>query len=134
MRRTVAIAAVAATALAAAAPAQADSIFVRTLTQSFSPQNVDVLTGDTVVWRNDSTKTHNVKFDTEGFDSGRLVPHSAANHQFSVPGVYPYICTIHTGMTGVVGVYPLVLSGPRTRVRPRATNVRAAARPLTPAR
>lgn len=122
MRRTLAIAAVAATALAAAAPAQADSIFVHTLTQSFSPHNVDVLTGDTVVWRNDSTKTHNVKVDTEGFDSGHITPQSAANHQFSVPGVYPYICTIHTGMTGVVGVYPLVLSGPATRVR-RGTTV-----------
>ena len=122
MRRTLAIAAVAAAALAAAAPAQADSIFVYTLSQSFSPQNLDVLTGDTVVWRNDSTKTHNIKFDTEGFNSGRLVPHTAANHQFSVPGVYPYICTIHTGMTGVIGVYPLLLSGPDKRVR-RGTTI-----------
>ena len=122
MRRALAIAAVAAAALAAAAPAQADSIFVYTLSQSFSPKNLDVLSGDTVVWRNDSTKTHNVKFDTEGFNSGRLTPHTAANHQFSVPGVYPYICTIHTGMTGVIGVYPLVLSGPDQRVR-RGTTV-----------
>jgi plastocyanin len=122
MRRMLAIAVVAAAVLAPAAPAQADSIFVYTLSQSFSPRNLDVLAGDTVVWRNDSVKTHNVKFDTEGFSSGRLEPHSAANHQFAVPGVYPYICTIHSGMTGVIGVYPLVLSGPDKHVR-RGTTV-----------
>ena len=122
MRRAIVIGAAVVTALAAAAPVHAESVFVYTLSQSFAPSNVDVLAGDTVVWRNDSVKTHNVKFETEGFDSGRLPPHSAANHQFPVVGVYPYICTIHDGMTGVIGVYPLVLSGPEKRVR-RGTSV-----------
>jgi plastocyanin len=122
MRRALVIGAAVVTALAAAAPAHAESIFVQTLSQSFAPSNLDVLAGDTVVWRNDSVKTHNVKFETEGFNSGRLPPHSAANHPFPVVGVYPYICTIHDGMTGVIGVYPLVLSGPEKRVR-RGTSV-----------
>jgi plastocyanin len=117
MRRALVAAAVLAGALGAAAPAHAESIFVSTLTQSFSPANLDVLAGDTVVWRNVSTKTHNVKFETEGFNSGRIEPHGAANHPFPVPGVYPYICTIHDGMTGELGVYPLLLSGPAKRVR-----------------
>src|SRR5262245_2234244 len=108
--------------LAAAAPARAESIFVYTLSQSFSPSHLDVLTGDTVVWRNTSVRTHNVKFDTEGFNSGRVPPRSGANHVFPVPGVYPYICTIHDGMAGVIGVYPLVLEGPTKRVR-RGTSV-----------
>jgi plastocyanin len=122
MRRASVIGAAVATALAAAAPAHAESVFVQTLSQSFAPQQVDVLTGDTVVWRNDSQKTHNVKFETEGFNSGRIAPRNAANHQFAVAGVYPYICTIHDGMTGVVGAHPLLLSGPQKRVR-RGTSV-----------
>jgi plastocyanin len=123
MRRALIVAAVTVSTLGGAAPAHAGSIFVSALSQSFSPPHLDVLAGDTVVWRNVSQKTHNVKFETEGFDSGRIAPRGAANHQFAAAGVYPYFCTIHDGMTGEIGVYPLILSGPaKTRVR-RGTSV-----------
>jgi plastocyanin len=122
MRRLPIGAAAVAGALAAAVPAQAESVFVFAQTQSFSPSQLDVLPGDRVIWRNVSTKTHNVKFETEGFNSGRIAPRGVANHDFNVPGVFPYICTIHDGMVGQVGVYPLVLDGPMKRVR-RGTSV-----------
>lgn len=122
MRRALLAAAVATAMLAGAAPASAESVFVFTPGLRFSPSHLDVLTGDTVVWRNTSQKTHNIKFDTEGFNSGRLHPGEVTNHPFPVAGVYPYVCTIHDGMTGVIGVYPLVLSGPEKRVR-RGTSV-----------
>jgi hypothetical protein len=108
--------------------AAAMSILVSMGSGSFGPAHVDVLVGDNVAWRNNSTKTHNIKFETEGFDSGRVPPRSGANHQFNVAGLYPYVCTIHDGMTGDVGVYPLVLEGPAKRVRrgtPVALHVRA---------
>jgi Copper binding proteins, plastocyanin/azurin family len=98
------------------------SIMVSMGTASFGPANLDVLVGDNVVWRNNSTRTHNIKFDTEGFNSGRVAPRTGANHVFPVAGVYPYVCTIHDAMTGVIGVYPLVLEGPAKRVR-RGTSV-----------
>jgi hypothetical protein len=98
------------------------SVFVSMATAAFSPAQVDVLAGDTVVWRNNSQKTHNVKFETEGFNSGRVAPRGAANHPFPTPGVYDYVCTIHDTMTGQVGVYPLLLDGPSKRVR-RGTSV-----------
>jgi plastocyanin len=122
MRRAILAVVAAAAALAGAAPAEAESVFVFTPGVRFSPSHVDVLTGDTVVWRNTSQKTHNIKFDTEGFNSGRLQPGQVTNHPFPVSGVYPYYCTIHDGMTGVVGVYPLVLEGPSKPVR-RGTTV-----------
>jgi plastocyanin len=122
MRRALIAAAALATGLGAAAPAHAESIFVSALTERFSPSHLDVLTGDTVVWRNNSQKMHNVKFETEGFNSGRIVPRGAANHSFTIAGVYPYVCTIHDRMTGEIGVHPLVLSGPAKRVR-RGTSV-----------
>jgi Copper binding proteins, plastocyanin/azurin family len=102
--------------------AAAASVLVSMLSGTFSPAHLDVMTGDRVVWANTSTKTHNIKFETEGFDSGRVAPRSGANHEFPAAGVYPYICTIHDGMTGEVGVYPLVLDGPTKRVR-RGTSV-----------
>ena len=122
MRRALLAAAVAITVLAGAAPARAESLFVFTPSLRFSPSHLDVLVGDTVVWRNTSQKTHNIKFETEGFNSGRLEPGEVTNHPFPVAGVYPYHCTIHDGMNGVIGAYPLVLSGPARPVR-RGTTV-----------
>ncbi|HEX5896164.1 MAG TPA: plastocyanin/azurin family copper-binding protein [Thermoleophilaceae bacterium] len=104
-----------------AAPAQADSIIVSAGTSSFDPGKLDVLVGDTVIWRNNSTKTHNVKAETAGYNSGRFGPRTAVNHVFATAGVYPYVCTIHDGMTGDVGVYPLLLGGPRRPVQPGAS-------------
>ena len=117
MRRALAAAAVVAVALTAPAAADATSVFVFAQTQSFSPREQEVLPGDTIIWRNTSQKTHNVKFDTEGYNSGRFGPGEVRNHPFPVAGVYDYHCTIHTGMVGQVGVYPLVLEGPTTRIR-----------------
>ena len=97
--------------------AAAASVLVSMLSGAFSPAHLDVMTGDNVAWTNTSTKTHNINFETEGFNSGRVEPRGGAHHVFAVAGVYPYICTIHTGMTGVIGVYPLVLEGPTKRVR-----------------
>ena len=102
--------------------AAAASVLVSMLSGAFSPAHLDVMTGDNVAWTNTSTKTHNILFETEGFNSGRVEPRGGAHHVFPVAGVYPYICTIHEGMTGVVGVYPLVLEGPAKRVR-RGTSI-----------
>jgi plastocyanin len=100
-----------------AAPAQADSIFVSAGTSSFQPAELDVLVGDNVIWRNNSVKTHNVKSEAEGYNSGRFAPRSAVNHVFASAGSFPYVCTIHDGMTGEIGVHPLLLSGPKRAVQ-----------------
>jgi hypothetical protein len=102
--------------------AAAASVLVSMLSGAFSPAHLDVMTGDNVAWTNTSIKTHNIKFETEGFDSGRVEPREGAHHVFPVAGVYPYICTIHNGMTGEIGVYPLVLEGSAKRVR-RGTSI-----------
>ena len=104
-----------------AAPAQADSIFVSAGTSRFDPSELDVLVGDNVIWRNNSLKTHNVEAETAGFNSGRFGPRTAVNHVFPTAGIFPYVCTIHDGMTGQIGVYPLLLSGPRRPVQPGAS-------------
>jgi hypothetical protein len=97
------------------------SILVSMATAAFSPAQVDVLAGDNIVWRNNSQRTHNVKFDTEGYNSGRVAPRGGANHVFAAQGRFPYVCTIHDGMNGEVGVHPLLLEGPARPVRRGAT-------------
>jgi plastocyanin len=104
-----------------AGPAQADSIFVSAGTSSFQPGELDVLAGDNVIWRNNSQKTHNVKSEAAGYNSGRFGPRTAVAHVFPAPGTFPYVCTIHDGMTGEIGVYPLLLDGPRRPVQPNAS-------------
>jgi hypothetical protein len=100
----------------------AASLLVSMTTGAFAPAQLDVMVGDNVVWRNNSIKTHNVKFESAGFDLGRIAPRGGANHRFEAAGTFAYICTIHDGMEGEIGVYPLLLDGPARRVR-RGTSI-----------
>lgn len=115
MRRSLLVAGVALGALAPSA--QAESVLVSMGNTAFLPGQVDILVGDTVAWRNASTKTHNVRFGDGSFDSGRIAPREAANTSFAAPGTFAYVCTIHDGMDGEVSVHPLLISGPRGAVR-----------------
>jgi plastocyanin len=127
MRASLAAAGLAA-ALALAAPASADVAFVAVEQSSFSPTHLDILVGDPVNWRNASVREHDIRSDAAGFDSGRLAPSTSFAHVFAATGTYPYICTIHAGMAGDVGVHPLLLDGPHAPVArgaPVALHVRA---------
>ena len=104
-----------------AAPARADSLFVSAGTSRFGPSELDVLVGDNVIWRNNSLRAHNVEAETAGYNSGRFGPRSAASHVFPTAGIFPYVCTIHDGMTGQIRVHPLLLSGPTRPVQPGAS-------------
>jgi plastocyanin len=79
---------------------------------AFSPLMVDVLTGDTVTWPNDSARPHTVTADDGSFDSGRIVVRSSFAQRFAAPGTFPYHCTLHPSMTGEVDVHDLLLTNP----------------------
>lgn len=71
----------------------------------FTPQDIDVSSGTTVTWTNQDSAAHTVE------DNGGLFPESerideGAEFSFTYeePGEYPYICGIHTYMTGTVTV------------------------------
>ena len=104
-----------------AGQAQADSVLVSAGTTRFQPRELDVLVGDNVIWRNNSQKTHNVKSEAAGYSSGRFAPRTAVNHVFPAAGTFPYVCTIHDGMTGAIGVHSLLLDGPKRPVQPNAS-------------
>ena len=80
--------------------------------QTYAPSQLQVLVGDTVLWRNGDVMNHTVTSDGVGFDSGYLAPGSTFSFVFSKAGRYAYHCTIHKFMKGVVVVVPIALQGP----------------------
>ncbi|CAN5128002.1 hypothetical protein BH24ACT1_BH24ACT1_04340 [soil metagenome] len=72
---------------------------------TFMPEAIEVAAGTTVTWTNQDSAAHTVE------DGGSLFPESenlTEGDEFSftydAPGEYPYICGIHTYMTGTVTV------------------------------
>src|SRR3712207_3162966 len=55
-----------------------------------------------VVWRNDSPLEHNIS--GPGIEFAELPAHGSYSRTFSTPGLYPYACTLHPGMSGVLVV------------------------------
>ena len=85
----------------------------------FTPAQVTISVGDTVLWRNNSDVVHTVTAipseaqdqshvvlpeGAEPFGSGRMQPGDTFQHTFAVPGRYKYFCIPHesAGMIGEV--------------------------------
>jgi plastocyanin len=76
---------------------------VRIVDDRFEPERAEVHPGHSVDWVNRGSRVHTVTFD-DGTDSGRLEPSERYERTFPEAGRFPYRCTIHAGMTGVVEV------------------------------
>jgi len=88
--------------------------------QWYVPRQITIHTNDTITWKNNDTEAHTVtsgigagieslmnnKRGTPNgiFDSGTFKPRQSWTHIFTNPGTYPYFCTIHPWMEGVVSV------------------------------
>lgn len=75
----------------------------------FSPVNLTVILGDTVLWVNADTMAHTTTSGTSGtpdglFDSGDMPPGAGFAHTFTSEGVFDYYCDYHSGMTGRITV------------------------------
>jgi plastocyanin len=73
----------------------------------FTPASIIISQGTTVTWKNTDTEAHNVTSDTGagfGVRSGQFGPGASYSYKFTKAGVYPYTCTIHTDMNGLVRV------------------------------
>jgi plastocyanin len=79
---------------------------------AFSPPATEALTGDTVMWSNDSSRPHTVTANDGSFDSGRIPATSTFEQRFATAGAFAYHCTLHPFMTGEVDVYDLLLDQP----------------------
>ncbi|MFP5304654.1 MAG: cupredoxin domain-containing protein, partial [Gammaproteobacteria bacterium] len=68
----------------------------------FTPATLTVPAGTRVVWTNDDTRDHTVRFADQ--ESWRIPPGETYSRSFDVPGEYPCECGIHPSMRGVIVV------------------------------
>jgi hypothetical protein len=72
--------------------------------------NIEILIGDTIIWKNADTSFHTVTSGSEAkgldgiFDSKEFGPGKSFTYKFSEIGIFPYYCTLHPWMSGVVNV------------------------------
>ena len=89
----------------AAAPAVANSL-ASTVTQvsmrnlQFYPATIEVKKGDVVEWKNDDLVPHTAT--SASFNSSTIVSGQSWRHTFMDAGSFPYICTFHPQMKGIV--------------------------------
>jgi len=78
--------------------------------QFYVPDSATISPNTSISWTNQDTSSHTITSGdfTTGpsgqFDSGLLDTGATFNHQFAVPGVYTYYCTIFPFMSGTVNV------------------------------
>ncbi|MCL5987210.1 MAG: cupredoxin domain-containing protein [Actinobacteria bacterium] len=70
----------------------------------FDPANAEVKTGTVITFINNDSVTHHVKAEAEAFESGDLEPGQKWTTVISNPGEYPYSCSLHPEMNGVITV------------------------------
>jgi plastocyanin len=70
----------------------------------FSPQVTVVHAGDAVTWTNKDPFPHTVTSKEGGFDSHDIAPGKTWTFVARKTGVFPYLCALHTTMTGTLKV------------------------------
>jgi glucose/arabinose dehydrogenase/plastocyanin len=71
---------------------------------AFHPQNITINAGTTVQWTNVDLDYHTTTSTGGLWDSGHIQQNQTYSFTFDTPGVYPYICTPHSYMTGTITV------------------------------
>jgi plastocyanin len=101
-----------------------DTIVEITSSQMFSPREVAIRAGESILWKNNSSDSHTVTDDptkvanrdnvvlptgAKAFHSGELKPGKTYRMTFTTPGTYKYVCLMHEqdGRTGIVTVRPM---------------------------
>src|SRR4051794_13934762 len=110
MRSTLIVLVAAIAWAAMAIPAHAATVVidaVDTNAHQFQPPNVTISPGDTVRWEFDeATDTHTVTSNSANWtlDQQRAPNGAAVTQTFNTPGVYGFLCRLHSGMSGSVTV------------------------------
>ena len=77
--------------------------------ECYIPSYYVAKTGETVYWKNQDSAFHSVtsgqQENPDGlFDSGHIDPDEKFSYKFTETGVYPYYCTLHPWMNGMIKV------------------------------
>jgi plastocyanin len=70
----------------------------------FVPARIEVSAGTTIVWTNRGQVTHTVTADDGSFESGNIDPGKQRGLTFARAGTFPFHCTPHPFMKGVIVV------------------------------
>jgi plastocyanin len=70
----------------------------------FRPGRLEITTGTTVVWTNNGQVMHTVSAADRSFDSGPIEPGARGAVTFSRAGTFPFHCTPHPFMKGLIVV------------------------------
>jgi plastocyanin len=70
----------------------------------FQPARLGITAGTTVVWTNGGQVIHTVTAEDGGFESGPIKPGERRSITFSRAGTFPFHCTPHPFMRGVIVV------------------------------
>jgi plastocyanin len=87
--------------VAAADPARTHQVAIQGLL--YVPETLTVRPGDVVVWTNKDPFPHTVTA-AGAFDSGPIAAGKTWRFTVKKTGSYPYLCTLHTTMTGTLRV------------------------------
>jgi plastocyanin len=69
---------------------------------AFKAPTVTIAAGSAVIWKNTDDDPHTVTADDGSFDSKGMAQGDTFKHVFTKPGTYPYHCSAHPYMKGVV--------------------------------
>lgn len=102
------------TAPSPASPSTADAPNTRNLRIAlfqFSPVTAQARVGSPITWTNSDQIEHSVTHGTPAasggaFDSGLFTQGQHFTFTFTAPGEYPYFCTRHPSMAGLIQVTP----------------------------
>lgn len=70
----------------------------------FEPPSLTVAVGDTITWTNKDPFPHTVTGASGGFDSKNIDPGKSWRYTPRRVGDFPYVCTLHPTMKGVLHV------------------------------
>jgi plastocyanin len=80
---------------------QASRVDIRGM--QFTPAELRVSVGDTVIWTHSDRAPHTVTGrEAAGPESQTLQPGSTFSYRFDEPGTYEYYCALHPSMSGSI--------------------------------
>jgi plastocyanin len=101
---------------------QGATVTVDIVGDSFSPKTITVHVGDTVTWSgldNNHNVTGSTSADLDQFCGSSLTSldtETSCSHTFTAVGTYPYECTIHAVLDGMVGTVTVVGPAPAVSI------------------
>jgi len=85
-------------------PVEAADVSVTIKNFDYSPMDLDIAAGTTVVWKNLDSEPHTIASVDGMFRSPALDQNDSYSFTFNRPGVFNYICSIHPKMKATITV------------------------------